>query len=281
MTEIINCPYCDSPVAIPFRTNADIVQCMPCGLVYLRTRPTADSMYEIYQRYANDTSHMKPPASIEEANRHGLRRETFVNQICDLPEINKGGWLDIGCGWGALLNYTRELGFSPKGIEMTRNCLDFATMQLEIPVSNAQFTDSAINENSFNVVSMVHVLEHIPNPKETVAKIYNTLVPGGVFCGIVPNIDSFCSKLLKEHWVWLDPTHHYVHYSPTTLREKLEEAGFQIEKISTAIGDYDYTEFLNRVKQTFGLTDNNQILEKAQSLESNGGGEEIRFFVRK
>jgi hypothetical protein len=73
MTEKINCLFCDSPNATSFRSMADIVKCSSCGIVYLRTRPTKDTMYQIYQSYANDTSHMKPPATVEESKTHGLR----------------------------------------------------------------------------------------------------------------------------------------------------------------------------------------------------------------
>ena len=281
MTEEINCLYCGSPICVAYRTNADIVQCSSCGIVYLRTRPTKDTMYEIYQQYANDTSHMKPPSSLKEAASHGLRREYFVNEVVTLLDEKKGDWLDIGCGWGALLNYARELGFRPKGIEMTRNCLDFATMQLLIPVSNSQLTDSTVSPDSCSIVSMVHVLEHVPNPKETLSTIFNILKPGGLFCGIVPNVNSFWSKSLKEDWVWLDPTHHYVHYTPESLRQKLGEAGFRIEKMYTAIGDYDYSEFKKLVGNQFSLINEGEILKKTAELELAGEGEEIRFFARK
>jgi 2-polyprenyl-3-methyl-5-hydroxy-6-metoxy-1,4-benzoquinol methylase len=281
MTEKINCLYCNSSQATPFRSRADIVKCDSCGLVYLRTRPTKETMYEIYQAYANDTSHMKPPSSMEEVLKHGLRREYFVNEIIELLPAKEGNWLDIGCGWGALLFYAQEKGFIPKGIEMTRNCLDFATLFLNIPVSNSQFTDSVIPKSSCNSISMVHVLEHIPNPKETLQKVFETLCPGGYYSGIVPNIESFCSENLKDDWVWLDSTHHYVHYSPSTLKQKLEEAGFIIKRIYTAVGDYDYTAVVNSVKKEYGIDRMEDVIKKVQELEKLGKGEEIRFFVYK
>lgn len=282
MTEKINCLYCNSSQSTSFRNRADIVKCSSCGIIYLRTRPTKEAMYEIYQSYANDTSHMRPPDTLAEVSTHGLRREYFVNELTGFLSDKKGTWLDIGCGWGALLNYSSELGFEPAGIEMTRNCLDFAAMQLKIPVSNSQFTDSKVSPGSCKIISMVHVLEHIPNPKETLRKIYQSLEPGGYFCGIVPNIASFCSEMLKENWVWLDPTHHYVHYPPDSLREKLEQTGFIIKKMYSAIGDYDYNEFMNAVKERFSIRGNmDEVISKAHELEQAGKGEEIRFFVQK
>lgn len=281
MKEIINCLFCDTNQAVPFRNRADIVECSSCRIVYLRTRPTQECMYEIYQAYANDSSHMKPPGNISEAKKSGLRREYFVNEVLELAK-GRGTWLDVGCGWGALLDYARENDFSPKGIELTRNCLDFATMQLQIPVSNSQLVDSKIDSSSCYVVSMVHVFEHLPYPRQALKKIYDVLKPGGFFCGIVPNIASYCSDIEKENWVWLDETHHYVHYSPITLRQKLEEAGFEVQRLYTSAGDYDYNEVLNTFKKALppGSSDND-ILLMIRQLEKEGKGEEIRFFAQK
>jgi 2-polyprenyl-3-methyl-5-hydroxy-6-metoxy-1,4-benzoquinol methylase len=280
-TEVIKCPYCNENEHTPFRKNADIVKCASCGLVYLRTRMTSKAMYEFYQSFASGKSHMTPPYKVEEAKDSPLRREFFVNESIYFQQKKKGVWLDIGCGWGALLMYVRELGYVPIGIEVTRNCVDFATMQLQIPVSNSQFTDSVISASSCQVISMVHVLEHLPNPKETLSKIFKTLAPGGVFCGMVPNIESFCSLSEKENWLWLDPNYHYVHYSPDTIKQKLEEAGFVIEKIYTCIGDYDRNNLLQVVKKQFPLTKSEGLEQIDQKLEMEGKGEEIRFFASK
>jgi len=280
--EKINCLFCDSDKAVPISKRADIVTCLSCGVSYLRTRPTQEAMYQIYQGYANEASHMRPPDSVQEAKQAGLRRNYFIDEIISLANNTKGIWLDVGCGWGALLDEIRDRGYSPKGIEMTRNCLDFATMQLQIPVSNSQFIDSKIDAGSCKVVTMVHVLEHLPYPRQTLEKIYNVLEVGGVYCGIVPNIESVCSKYLKDDWVWLDPQHHYVHYSPKTLADVLKAAGFTILKMYTSIGDYDYNAVIECISKNIKeISTTEMAKELAVKLEIDGKGEEIRFFVRK
>jgi len=281
--EKINCLFCNSRNAIPFSSRADIVTCSACGVVYLRTRPTPAAMYEIYQAYANETSHMRPPDNIAAAKTAGLRRKTFVDEVISYTtNINKGTWLDVGCGWGALLDEVRDRGYAPKGIELTRNCLDFATMQLNIPVSNSQLLDARIDNNSCSLVSMVHVFEHLPYPQPTLKKIYDILEEGGMFCGIVPNIASFCSEHMKDNWVWLDPTHHYVHYSPKTLNMVLSKAGFTVEKMYTAIGDYNREEVIECISKNLpGASTRELAIQAIPGLEADGKGEEIRFFARK
>ena len=279
--EKINCLFCNSSEAVPVSKRADIVTCSSCGITYLRTRPTQEKMYEIYQGYANDTSHMRPPDTVAAAKNAGLRRQYLVDEIEGVSN-RKGIWLDVGCGWGALLDEARGRGYSPQGIEITRNCQDFATAQFHIPVSNAQFLDSKIDAASCSVVSMVHVLEHLPYPKQALEKVFNILEPDGVFCGIVPNIASYCAEHLKDNWVWLDPQHHYVHYTPDTLTAVLKNAGFTIIKMYTSTGDYDYDEVINCILNNApGISTKEMAKQYLSEIEAGGKGEEIRFFVRK
>lgn len=238
-----------------------------------------DALYRIYQDYAT-SGHMKLPDSIDAIKSNPLRREWFVDEAIGYSVAARGVWLDVGCGWGALLMYARERGFTPIGIEVTRSCIDYAAMQLQIPVSNNQFTSSRIGNRSCQVISMVHVFEHIPNPKETLAKIFDALVPGGMFCGVVPNIESYCSDRQMENWVWLDETHHYAHYSPATMRAKLEEAGFRIEKLYTSVGDYtEY--FYDVLKKEYPDKNAAELEQLRQKLERDGKGDEVRFFAMK
>ncbi|MFN8365792.1 MAG: class I SAM-dependent methyltransferase [Candidatus Kapaibacterium sp.] len=280
-TEQIGCPFCGSVHSRQVRQRADIVQCESCNTVYLRTRLTKDAMYQLYQQYADGTSHMHIPATVAEAKQSGLRRDYLIDEITSHTK-HKGVWLDVGCGWGAMLDNVRQRGFSPLGIELTRACADFATMQLQIPVSNVQLEDSRIEQNSCSVLSMVHVLEHLPYPKQALKRVYDILEPGGMFCGIVPNILSFCSDVQQEHWEWLDPFHHYVHYTPSTLRKHLEDAGFIIENMYTASGDYGKDIVANIVKQLLPQVQTQEdALGVVDVFNADGKGEEIRFFVRK
>jgi predicted SAM-dependent methyltransferase len=228
---------------------------------------------------------MRPPDTVAAAKQAGLRRKYLVDEITGLAGGSHSGsrvWLDVGCGWGALLDEVRDRGYMPKGIEITRNCLDFATMQLNIPVSNSQFLDSRMDRGSCAVVSMVHVLEHLPQPKQTLEKIYDVLEDGGMFCGIVPNISSLCSEYLKENWVWLDQVHHYVHYSPETLTRVLTNAGLSVERMYTAVGDYDNESFIQCVRKAApGISTREEAVKLIPDLEAAGRGEEIRFFARK
>lgn len=263
----IACPFCASVAAEPYRQAADIVKCRGCGTVYLRTRLKQEAMEQLYQSYVDDGSHLKLPANATEAAASPWKRKYLIDEILELNAA-RGPLLDVGCSWGAFLLGAREQGFTPMGIELTRKAVRFANETLGIPVVNTQFLDTAIPAASLQVVTMIHVLEHLPQPRQAIAKTFDSLKPGGLFCGIVPNFDSFCSQTQKDDWYWLDPNYHYVHYTPATLRAHLEAAGFEVVRLYTATGDFEPEK----------IPCDPSVLPE---LEARGQGEELRFFARK
>lgn len=99
-TERVACPYCASTIANPVRQSADIVECLECGTVYLRTRLRPEVLYALYQNYAHEGSHMRLPKTRQEIEQSGLRREEFVRLVLEF--IEPGGiwldhWLRLGC----------------------------------------------------------------------------------------------------------------------------------------------------------------------------------------
>lgn len=203
-TERVACPYCASTIANPVRQSADIVECLECGTVYLRTRLRPEVLYALYQNYAHEGSHMRLPRHVRKSSSLVCdAKNLFAWSLSSSSRAVSGS--TIGCGWGAMLDHVRSLGFTPRGIELTRDCVDFAAMVLGIPVSNIDFVQSRIEPSSCTVISMVHTLEHLTNPSEALRKVHATLTDNGIFCGIVPNFESLCSELLLEGWAWLDP----------------------------------------------------------------------------
>ena len=133
----------------------------------------------------------------------------------------------------------------------------------------------------FDVVVAIHTLEHLVSPTEALKRIHLILKPGGVLCGIVPNIDSFCSLKRKERWQWLDVNTHYIHFAPPTLKRTLESHGFELLGLYTTTGDYDQRELSLLLDEKEGrpLT-TDELNEQLKQLWEAGRGEEIRFFAK-
>ncbi len=277
--EKINCPFCNSEKAETYRRSADIVRCVDCNTIYLRTRLKKSAMESLYQSYGDEGGHAAPQNETELLN-HPLRREYFLKEILNFIKP-QGEILDIGCCWGAFLHNARREGFNVHGIELTQKNVNYARTQLKIDVSNRQFDEIEYQNDYFDLITMLHVLEHIPYPKFALGKVFNILKTGGMFCGIVPNIKSFLSLSLKDKWYWLDPNYHYLHFSPMVLKRELINAGFEIERMYTCTGDYDLSILQKVIKNIFKVDDPNIVEQIIKNIEKKDGGEEIRFFSRK
>jgi len=281
-TILDQCPLCasDATKAQIFRTETDIVQCQDCSLVYLRTHPDEEQTLMYYQHYADDTSHMRLPKNVEEIRSSGLRREYFMQELLQHAKP-PGMLLDIGCGWGAFLANARDKGFTPYGIDVCHKAANFAATVLGIPTVCDELEDCQFTDGMFDVVVAIHTLEHLVSPTEALKRIHLILKPGGVLCGIVPNIDSFCSLKRKERWQWLDVNTHYIHFAPPTLKRTLESHGFELLGLYTTTGDYDQRELnlLLDEKEGHALT-TDELNEQLKQLWEAGRGEEIRFFAK-
>jgi len=278
------CPLCqtDAKGANVYRDTTDIVQCPKCQLVYLRTRPHPALVHAYYQTYADlPTSHMRLPTTIPEIKTSGLRRENFMVEILTLcPQ--KGKFLDIGAGWGALAANARDKGFDASACEIAHKQANFCATILGIKTYAEDICECLIEKESLDVVSCVHTLEHLRNTRATLAKIAEVLKPGGLFCGIVPNIESLSSQRMKEHWPWLDATEHFVHFSPASLQAYLEQLGYTVTKMFTKTGDFSEEVVARNISETLGkaLTPT-ELNDYLKQLWANGKGEEIWFFATK
>lgn len=273
-TQHTPCPMCGSDKAHTVRNKADIVACEGCGLVYLRTRPSVAALEEHYQKYAsNPGSHMKLPVTQAEILSSGLRRDYLLNEIVAYTGATRGRLLDIGCGWGAFLDNARRAGFQPFGIEICREMANFANTRLGIPVSTAQLEACCYDEGVFQVVTLIHAFEHLPNQRTALETIHRLLQPDGYLVGIVPNFDSFCSRKMGDAWPWLDPEMHYSHFTPESLAKAFWSCGFNALKLWTATGDFDREIILKRGALLTG--------QNIQELEASGQGEELRFIAQR
>lgn len=290
--EKIDCLVCGSKMSIPVRGN-DIVQCISCGFVYLKERLTKSEMEKYYREvYAvddpNAASPVRVPKSIEEIELKkeykGALREALFDEAVKFygNSIKAKKFIDIGCGWGGLLLNASRHGMDVMGFELTQPNVEFARKKLGFDVRQEQFDKSDLPENYADIITMSHVLEHVPEPAEFVEKIYKTLKKDGIFFCVVPNFNSLCSSIEKENWQWLERDWHYSHFTPKVLRKLLEDKGFTIEKLETVSGDYGTDAPIKALYSLYpDLNTPEKLTDALNKINNAGQGEEIRIIARK
>lgn len=135
--------------------------------------------------------------------------------------------LDIGSGTGYFLNAAKERGYQVAGIEKDSKAREYAITSFGIDVKDEQSLWVIENE-SFDVVTLWHVLEHMQNLNEVVAKIKSILKPDGVMILALPNHKSHDAKIFKEYWAAYDVPRHLWHFSPTTIEKLLHKHHMKI-----------------------------------------------------
>jgi SAM-dependent methyltransferase len=89
----------------------------------------------------------------------------------------------------------------------------------------------ALVEGGFEVLTLWHVLEHLPNPAAVLQRVRALLRPGGWLFVSLPRFDSLQASIFRSHWYAFDdvPRHLY-HFSKSSLDRLLREAGFAIQR---------------------------------------------------
>lgn len=273
----INCPNCDSNDYSNFRRISDIVKCNNCGLVYLHKRMDEQTHTKIFSETSFDDEIFDNPEDLEKLI---YSRKNFFDEIISVTDKIET-LIDIGSGWGSLLKLASDYGINSVGYEINQNMIGFCIEKFGLNVKENFLNDPDLKDNSTDVISSLYSLPYFANINQYIKKIFNTLKRGGIFCGIVPNIESFASETLEDEWEYLTPYKNLIYFSPDTLTNFLEKNGFIFEKLYTTTGNYDKHTLDLLVKDAFNIDLPQEIDEQITVLNNEGMGEEIWFFARK
>jgi len=101
-----------------------------------------------------------------------------------------------------------------------------------IDVFTGTVPEAPFADESFDVVTASHYLEHVPNPLEVLATIRRLLKPNGLCLIGTPNVASLNARIFRDCWFPLECPRHLYLYSPATIRRLLEKAGFAVDGIA-------------------------------------------------
>lgn len=147
------------------------------------------------------------------------------------PVWEEGGRaLDLGCGSGAYLLLLKNIGWEVIGVDIGDNVAR-EVKEAKITIFTGELNNLQLETNSFNVITMWHVLEHLHSPMETLQEIYHLLTDNGSLFIEVPNNASIVTKIFRSNWFAWDLPRHLCHFSPLSLSRLLKRAGFKVAKI--------------------------------------------------
>lgn len=146
--------------------------------------------------------------------------------------VPKGRLLEIGCGAGVFLQTMRRRGWDVYGLEPNHESVQRLRSHLGLGVIEGWLEDGDPNWGSFDVIAMLDVIEHLPDPVGALGHIRNLIRPGGVLVLSTPNVSSMEHAWFGARWYPLHPPHHLWLFSPDSLLAAVRESGFTDVKLA-------------------------------------------------
>lgn len=202
-----------------FSNHGDIVCCRRCGMLYNNPRPDALELEQAYRL-------VEDPAYLEEM---AAREATFTLSLHQMHRFIQppGELMDIGCYTGIFMKIAQEAGWRTSGLELSQ----WAAEKARALKAGAVFSEPPerldLPQSSFDVVSMWDVIEHLPQPAETLATAFRLLKPGGVLAFSTHRADSLAARCLGTKYPFFMDM-HVVHFTRRTIEKILEQQGFRL-----------------------------------------------------
>ncbi len=141
----------------------------------------------------------------------------------------KGQLLEIGVGNGSLLLFLRVKGFEVEGCDLARSICEYVRNTYGIEMHNCDVADVP-NRSAYDVVVMNHVIEHVNNPIQFLTDVRTCMKRNAIVHIAVPNV--ICWQARLTGWNCYEP-YHLLYFSPETLKDLVEKAGFELLLIAT------------------------------------------------
>jgi 2-polyprenyl-3-methyl-5-hydroxy-6-metoxy-1,4-benzoquinol methylase len=240
------CPVCGAPGPFePFEEH--IARCRHCRTLFDNPRPTQREVAVSYNEGATYAGW----------NREGRDWQRMWEQRLRLVGSNPPPGtrlLDVGAGDGSFLDLARRHGYDVLGTEFSEEGARRAR-EVGLEILLGQLCDIDFGGRRFDVVTLWHVLEHVPNPGQVLTRVFELLQPGGRLVVAVPNEDNALMnhRLGRRRWLpkegrfpkpqWGTEI-HLTHFQKPTLTAALRQAGFEV--IRTGIDDINSWTSLRR-----------------------------------
>lgn len=240
----ICCPACHSRKFTRTGEKNDyfLNRCANCRTLFaelnIENEKTADEVQELYDHYY-DSAKFKLNPVVEQSLQ--IACESFE------PFRQTGKLLDIGFGEGGLLSVAEKNKWQCYGTELSPQSLEYGA-EKGWTVAKDAFADERFSQNGFDVVTLIELIEHVPNPDDFLQTAYKMLRPGGLLYLTTPNTESINRRWLGIDWTVVSPPEHITLFSPAGMKKTLARNDFKLKEIRTE--GFNPVEIINNLRQS-------------------------------
>ncbi len=199
----------------------NVVRCRQCGLVYLNPRPDENEIGLYYPEidYTCFKTVLEPSGFCPD--------DPFMRAVSTLG-IDRGYLCDIGCGVGNFLVAAQRSGWRVAGIEINNYARRLCNERLGEEAVFPSLEQAGFSSETFEVVTLWHVLEHLVSPRYVLVEINRIIKLGGMVALAVPNFGSLERRIWGANWIAIDAPRHLFHFTRPVLVRYLETCGFEL-----------------------------------------------------
>jgi 2-polyprenyl-3-methyl-5-hydroxy-6-metoxy-1,4-benzoquinol methylase len=204
-----------------------IFHCFSCGHLFTNPRPSPDQI-TAYYKSENYISHSDSDKGLINKVYRIVRKRTLNWKAAQLNSHfgRPGKLLDIGCGSGNFLARMQTDGWECFGIEPDPDARAMASRYSGITVTEESHLSEWMDE-TFDAITLWHVLEHVYDLHKRLAEIKRLLKPGGILILALPNPSSADALKYGSYWAAWDVPRHVHHFKPSVVHELLHSKGFR------------------------------------------------------
>lgn len=247
--------------------GASIYKCGLCGLIFTDKYNTCTDPARAYENYYNNKTAGRFNFGIEHIVR--LFRFWRAFKIFTVYPRSRS-ILDIGSGRGFTLYYLKKYyGYRrTAGTQISKNGYEFSRNKLGLEVYDKDLLEIEFDKNTFDMVTLWHVLEHVATPELYIDRIRDILTEEGELIIEVPNFDSWTRRIAGKYWLGLDLDYHIYFFTPETISRLLEKHRFKIKTIRTF--SLEYSTFISAQSLVSRITKTDQVFFKRLLSDSSG-----------
>jgi 2-polyprenyl-3-methyl-5-hydroxy-6-metoxy-1,4-benzoquinol methylase len=222
-----------------------------CGLIWLDPMPVEEDLHLAYQTYFTHAQADHKRNFAKEFRKLLYRLYNLVNYPVNilsglkepkdkikkmyLNDVAPGRLLDVGCGDGTFLSRMRNFGWSVNGVDFDKKAIENAKLLYNLELHHGNLESARFPGNSFDAITLSHVIEHVPDPVALLSDVYRLLKPGGRMVLTTPNADSLGHQKFRKYWFGLDPPRHLHVFTINSLLQCAKRTNLVVEQaLSTA-----------------------------------------------
>ena len=212
-----------------------VYTCSECTFVYVTPRLCGQALRDVYNETYWKSNNPKERGYADYTKESALYLKTYKKRMKLvskwLPE--KGRILDVGCAAGYFLRIAEQHGHDVHGVELSQAIAPEAIRSLGADrIYNGSLDDAVTargwQEQSFDLITIWDVIEHVPEPQSLLASIKKLIKPGGKLLLETQNVASMLANKLGKRWHHYKHDEHLYHFNPTTITRLLTDCGFKV-----------------------------------------------------